>query len=205
MTDTARTSPGREWPNALYMFAVGGWLAVLQVVLFLSLVLLLSSAFLTFVTVTFSWLLGAAAGVWIPRGRWSRALLGASCLAPYVSMALLELAPFQTGLTAIHGLLAGVTALFGGQIYQQERESFRRIGALFFWENNGFVLGLILGVIGFVLFGTPFLYLAPALGLAVVVAVDQIRRPLAQKPTPPAEAEPVSVTQSEERELTTVG
>jgi hypothetical protein len=166
------------WASAAFVFDVGVWLAVLQVALFLSLELLLSSAFLTYVTVVFAWLIGAAAGVWLPRGRWTLVLLAASGAAPYLSLWLLRLAPFNTGLILVHGLLVAITALYAGQLYQQERSSFRQIGTLFFWENNGFIVGLIAAVLGFVLAGRSFLHAAPPLGLLAVVLVGLGRRAL---------------------------
>ena len=160
----------------MFVFAAGVWLGLLQVGLFLSLELLLSSAFLTYVTVVLAWLVGAAAGVWIPRGGWTLALLAASALAPMVSLLLLQLAPYQTSFIWVHGMLVTATALYAGQLFQQERRSFAHVSMLLFWENNGFIVGLFAAVGGFVLFGRGMVYLSPILGLGALGALAALRR-----------------------------
>lgn len=162
--------------EASYVLLVGVWLAVLQVVLFCALEMLLSSAFLTYLVLVLAWLVGAGLGVWIRPGRWSAAWPVAAGAAPYGVYALLARYPFATPLVWAHGALIGVTALFAGQFFQQERTTFRRIGTLFFWENTGFTLGLIVGVIGVVLGGRAFIVAAPGVGLAIVATVAMIRR-----------------------------
>ena len=162
--------------SAAFVSLAGVWLAVLQIVLFLSLQLLLSSAFVTYVVVVACWLAGAAIGVWIPRGPWSFALMVLSGLTPYASLALLAAAPYDTSLVLVHGGFVLVTALYAGQLFQQERQSFARVATLFFYENTGFVLGLVLGVVGFVLLGRGFLQAAPAVGLVTVALVAALRR-----------------------------
>lgn len=155
---------------------VGVWLATLQISLFLSLELLLSSAYLTFVVVILSWIIGGALGVWVPAGRWSLPLMLLAGLTPYASFGLLALSPYNTALIWLHGLLIMTTALYAGHFFQQERRRFDQIGDLFFWENNGFVLGLVVGVLGFVFYGRPFLYAIPLCGLIAVLAVVQVRK-----------------------------
>ncbi len=162
--------------NILYVTMVGAWLAVLQVVLFLSLEMLLSSAVMTFLVVVFAWLIGAALGVWIPAGRYTALLMGISTAAPYTVYWLLELRPFDTSLIWLHGILVGLTALLAGQFFQQERKSFRNIADLFFWENNGFTFGLLFGGLGMFQWGRAFLVWAPACGLALVLAAALLRK-----------------------------
>ncbi len=177
-TSTSTPCPSRRGGRgaaAGFVFVVGLWLAALQVGLFLSLELLLSSAFLTFVVLLLGWLVGAAAGVWITDRRWTVPLLWASGLAPYASALLLRAAPYEVGLVWLHGVLIATTALFAGHIFQRERDSFERTGTLFFWENTGFTVGLVFAMLGFVLAGRVFLHAAPAVGLAVVLAIDAAR------------------------------
>ena len=154
---------------------VGLWLAALQISLFLSLQLLLSSAYLTFVVVILAWIVGGAIGVWVPAGRWTLPLMLVAGVSPYLSFGLLAIAPYNTSLMGLHGLLITMTALYAGHFFQQERQYYKHIGELFFWENNGFVLGLILGVLGFVFYGRPFLYAIPACGLIIVLGAFYAR------------------------------
>jgi hypothetical protein len=161
--------------NATHAFLVGLWLAILQVVLFLSLQLLLSSAFETFLVVVLAWLIGVGVGVWLPAGRVHYLLLAVSGVAPYLVHALLEIAKFDTGLIWVHGILIAATALLAGQFFQQERSSFDRIGTLFFWENNGFTVGLVTAGLGMFLAGRTFLLVAPAIG-SIAVAVSTASR-----------------------------
>jgi len=164
--------------SALHAFLIGTWLAVLQVVMFLSLQMLMSSGYQTFVVVVLSWLIGAGVGVWLPAGRWHYALLGVSGTAPYLLQGLLALRRFDTSLIWIHAVLIALTALLAGQFFQQERRRFARIGTLFFWENNGFTVGLMIAGIGVFLWGRTFLLVAPAAGFVLVIASVMLRRQL---------------------------
>jgi len=168
-----------DWGGTLsvvYVFTVGVWLAVVQVALFCSLEMLLSSALVTYLTIVCAWLVGAGLGVWIPRGRWSVVLMWLTGAAPYLVYGLLARYPFETTLVWVHGVLIVGVALFAGQFFQQERTTFRQIGALFFWENTGFTIGLIVGVVGVMLGGRGFIAAAPIAGCAIVVLAGWARR-----------------------------
>jgi len=173
-----------DWGGTLsivYVFTIGVWLAVVQVALFCSLEMLLSSALVTYLTIVCAWLVGAGLGVWIPRGRWSAVLMWLTGASPYLVYGLLAWHPFETSLIWVHGVLIGMIALFAGQFFQQERTTFQHVGALFFWENTGFTVGLILGVVGIMLGGRTFITVAPGVGCVVAVLLGMGRGRIARR------------------------
>ena len=163
--------------NAVYVFLVGAWLALVQVSLFHSLQMLLSSAAITWITLLLSWFMGASLGVWIRSSRATFPLFLLACMAPYAIQLLLSQYPFSLSLLTVYAPLIGATALFAGHFFQAERRTFPRIATLFFWENTGFALGLVCGVLGLVLQGRAFLLVAPFVGFLLLVVLAWIRGP----------------------------
>ncbi len=155
-----------------FALLVGVWLASLQFSLFLSLQLLLSSAYVTYAIVIVSWIIGGALGVWIPPGRFSRILILMAGTTPYLSFWILAAFPYDTGTLAVHSLLVTITALYGGHFFQHFRHGFSRIGDLFFWENNGFILGLLVSLAGYIFWGRDFLQASPIIAMLPVLVMD---------------------------------
>lgn len=94
---------------------------------------------------------------------------------PSLSFELLAIFPCDTRLIWVHGLLFALTAPNADQFLQQERQTVEPIGVLYFAENNGFVLGIVIGVRGFVFYGRIWLYATPLRGLAVALTLNRGR------------------------------
>ncbi|MEW6279491.1 MAG: hypothetical protein AB1758_12755 [Candidatus Eremiobacterota bacterium] len=151
----------------LYAVAVGIYLACLQVAFFLSLQTLACSTALTFALVTAAWLVGSGAGVWLP-ARLHRVCLLVSVAAPWTSQVLLESFPYRLEWLPVHAALISASSVYAGVFFQALRSRFRTPGQLFFWENNGFVLGLALATLAAMQWGVDFVRSAPAAGLLLL-------------------------------------
>lgn len=125
----------------LFALLVGFWLAGLQVSMFLLLQAYCTATIPSFLAVTAGWLVGSLVGLWLPpRLAWLGICLGG--IAPCGLQAALRSFPFQPGLLPLFAGLVVCAGLYSGQFFRSEQAAFSRPARLFFWENNGFVLGL---------------------------------------------------------------
>jgi hypothetical protein len=158
---------------------MGVLFAVVQTGLFFQLQLRLTAAYPSFLTVTLAWLVGSVAGLWLGgRDRGANGFkiwMGASLLSYYLVMILLRMAPYRIELLPALGLLIVVGGIQAGHFFGANRALLESSASLFFWENNGFVLGWIVGYAGFVGFGTAFHWFAPALAGVAAYATSHAR------------------------------
>jgi len=165
-------SNNRYYP--FYPSLVGLLLGLLQIGLFFQLTFTLSSSFGTFLLVTLCWLLGSAVGALYlartPNG--TRAFLGLALLAYAACGGLLALFPFGTTLWPLYAALILLTGFYPGVFFARLSPYFTA-RALFFRENNGFIAGLVLGTILFMLAGRVVLWVLP---LAVAMVVYRLGR-----------------------------
>ncbi|MBL8131347.1 MAG: hypothetical protein JNL42_05785 [Anaerolineae bacterium] len=154
-----------------YPLIVGVLLGALQTGLFFQLTFTLSSGFTTYLLITLCWLLGGALGSSLaPRLSVSLRGLQAAMLIAYALCGVLVLLfPFNTALSPAYCLLIGAAGLYPGVFFARESTRGTARG-LFFWENNGFIIGLALTTVVFMLAGRAALWLLPA-GLALLVWV----------------------------------
>ena len=152
-----------------YPAFVGLLLGLLQTGLYFQLSFMLSSSIRTFLLVTVCWLVGSVIGIGLAK----RVRVGLSAfillaLAAYFAcVLLLGAAPFQAQLWPAYAALIMLTGLYPGVF-------FVRMGALykardlFFRENNGFIVGLVVGTLLYLLVGRAALWILPVV-LAVVL------------------------------------
>ncbi len=165
----------------LYPALVGLLLGLLQTGLFFQLTFTLSSTIGTFLLVTLCWLLGSALGVlFLGKSRISMTAFLILALAAYaVCVLMLNAAPFNTRWWLIYALLIIVTGFYPG-VFFARMSTVYRARVLFLRENNGFIVGLILGSLLFMLLGRLALWVAPAILAALVYLVgepDKLRTP----------------------------
>jgi hypothetical protein len=160
--------------NFIYPSLVGLLLGLLQTGLFLQLAFTLSSSIGTFLLVTLCWLLGSALGV-----LYAAKLLRATGIFLWLALAayaacvfMLNLAPFDTRLWPFYGLLIVVSGLYPG-VFFARMASVYQARVLFLRENNGFILGLVLGTLLFMLVGRMALWVAPLLLAGMVYALGE--------------------------------
>lgn len=161
-------------PSLIYPLVVGILLGLLQTGLFFQLTFTLSSTFGTFLLVTVCWLLGSALGVsittnWrLPIG----AFLAATLLAYAACTLLLAIAPFNTTLWPLYAGLIALSGLYPGVFFARMSPLYRA-GALFLWENNGFIIGLVCGTLAFMLAGRAALWILPLIAAFLVTVIPQ--------------------------------
>ncbi len=153
----------------LVPFIVGALLGTLQTGLFFQLTFMLSSGFTTYLFITLCWLfgggLGAAAVKHLPVSM--RQLLIVMLAAYAICTVMVSLYPFDTHYVPIYCLLIGLAGVYPGVFFAR---SSGRVTAhrLFFWENNGFIAGLVVCTVAFMLAGRLVLWVLPGV-LAVSV------------------------------------
>lgn len=128
----------------------------------------LASTALVWLLASTVWLLGSLGGLAAP-GRQADEpwwLLGAAA-AYYGLLWLASGHPYDFGM--LPWLLACVAGmgLYAGRFFRYRRDALGPAKWLFFVENTGFVLGLLLTVLGLYWFGQKLLVLAPGVGAAL--------------------------------------
>lgn len=165
-------------PPRRYPALVGLLLGVLQTGLFLQLAFTLSSGVGSFLLVTLCWLLGSVAGVlWLARLPLPTRAFLLLALAAYGGCALLvNAAPFDTRWWPVYGMLIVLTGLYPGVFFARMSPVFRA-RTLFLYENNGFIAGLALGTLLFMVAGRIALWGMPALLAALLFILREPRPP----------------------------
>jgi hypothetical protein len=158
----------------MYPALVGLLLGLLQTGLYFQLSFALSSSIRTFLLVTVCWLVGSVIGIGLAK----RVQVGLSAfillaLAGYFAcVILLAAAPFQTQLWPVYAALIVLTGLYPGVF-------FVRMGALykardlFFRENNGFIAGLVMGTLLYLLVGRSALWVLPVVLAVVLIGLSK--------------------------------
>ena len=177
--------PGKINRDGLgHVVAMGFLFAVIQSGLLFQLQLRLTAAYPSFLTVTLAWLIGSVVGLHLGRrsqgAHGFRIWMTASLLSYYLVMILVRMAPYRIEMLPILGLLIVGGGIQAGHFFGANRALLDSSASLFFWENNGFVLGWIVGYAGFVGFGNAFHWIAPALA---GVAAYALRSPVIDEMT----------------------
>jgi hypothetical protein len=165
--------------RTVYPALVGLMLGLLQTGLYLQLAFTLSSGFGMYLLVTLCWLLGSALGsLLLSRLQVSTRLFLMLAIGSYATCsAMLLLNPFATQLWLVYAALILLVGIYPGVFFARAALVYRA-GLLFFRENNGFIVGLIVGTLLLMLLGRAALWLPPVL-LAIGILV--LRMPQAQQ------------------------
>lgn len=145
-----------------YPLLVGLLLGALQTGMFMQLMFTFSSGFSTYLMMTLCWLVGSAIGVSYT-ARWTLRtgyFLLAAVLAYLLCSALLILFPFDTRLGVFYAALIVVTGVYPGVFFARLSRT-QQVASVFLWENNGFILGLVVGTVCYMLLGRAVLWIIP--------------------------------------------
>ena len=159
---------------AFYPVLVGVLLGLLQTGLFFQLTFTLSSTFGTFLLVTLCWLMGSAIGVMYMAKLTIRThiFLGMALLAYVACGGLLAVFPFGTILWPVYAALILITGFYPGVFFARMSHHYPA-RVLFARENNGFIIGLVLGTILFMLAGRIVLWILPLTAALIVIWIDR--------------------------------
>ncbi len=161
----------------LWAYLFGVELALLQTGAFFHLQVRLTAAYPSYLTVLLTWLAGSIIGLRLAKGGAAKPMVlwfGAALGAYYASYALLIAFPHDLTLLPLHGgatLAAGIAA---GVFFAAARRLFATAAPLFFWENNGFITGWIVGFVGYTLGAEDFTLVAPMVGMGLVLLFGRI-------------------------------
>jgi hypothetical protein len=163
--------------HGVYPSVVGLLLGLMQTGLFFQLTFTLSSGFGTFLMMTLSWLLGSAIGVlYAARLEFpTNQFLMLTLLAYFACAILLERLPFNTALWPLYASLVVVSGIYPG-VFFARMSSIYRTSDLFFRENNGFIVGLLVGTLVFMLVGRVALWVLPLLVAAIIMMIGHPRQ-----------------------------
>jgi hypothetical protein len=148
----------------------GFWLGVAQVSLAFALLAGAGASALLFFAFTGIWLGGGTLGGWLVRGRPVTILLGVALVISTAARILLFVVPFSTfGMVA--GLIAGgLCGAYAAAFLAERSALWANARAVLLHENNGFVLGWIVGALLLILSANVLAIVALVLGLALLVA-----------------------------------
>lgn len=164
-----------------YVFFVGVFFAILQLSYFFSLETKLSSVYFTYFTVVIFWLIGVIFGLSISEKVKEDTVRLLSVISIYIFFLLIKRFPFKLIYLVSYIPLISFSSLYAGYFFKAQRKTFRNIKNLFFWENNGFILGFIISFFGFIKSGVNFLIWAPVASLFLVKFIEYIETALSAK------------------------
>ncbi|MDZ4766788.1 MAG: hypothetical protein SGI73_19795 [Chloroflexota bacterium] len=163
--------------NRLFLPAwVGVLLGFIQTGLFLQLAFTLSSSITTYLMITLCWLVGSVFGVLVlaQRGGSLARYLLIAMLAYGACGVMLVLQPFETRLLPLYGVAIILIGVYPG-VFFQRMTPLSSARTVFFLENNGFIVGIIVSTIAFMFFGQVVLWIVPvviSLYLAFMTKTD---------------------------------
>jgi len=177
----------KAFTKGLYVTLFGVFFALLQTSYFFQLEIWLTAAYPAFLTITLGWLMGNIVGLRFDTTPWGKAIplavwLLISLGAYYLVIVLLQLFPDQRLLLPLYGVCIGLAGMLAGRFFVISRTLFSSSAKLFFMENNGFVLGWVLGFFGFVWRGhifnltAPFIFGGLNLLLLRLVSVETVEK-----------------------------
>ncbi len=159
--------------RATLAFVTGLQFSILQFCFLTILQINVSSAYLTYMTVAFAWMVGSVMGMWMKRlTPWMGIVLGA--VAFYFVHILLIFSPFSYTALVISAAGISIAAIWAGRFFVVMQSRFQSPDKMFFYENNGFLLGIIGFFVGFTTFGTSFIVFSPGIGAILLLYLNRL-------------------------------
>lgn len=143
----------RQALSALSAFTAGLYFAACQVGYFIVLEFHLSSTFVSYFSTIGLWLLGGLVGLFLPWGSLSVPLVFGGLAAYYLHGFVLSRFPYNLSVLPLSFTFIFITALYSGYFFRHARRDFGSAKALFFHENNGFLLGYVVAFTELLLYG----------------------------------------------------
>jgi hypothetical protein len=166
-----------EMIQTLYIFLCGFLFAFLQFSYFFILESNVSSSGLTYLTTTCAWIFGAILGLFIEKKQpplIEHTMLFLAIAAFYIVLLLIGRNPFDLSWFWAYMILITASGVYAGYFFNANREQYRAIKNLFFWENNGFMMGLLTSFLGFTLLGKKFHFSFPIIFFVLILTLQII-------------------------------
>ena len=158
--------------TAFYVFLCGLFFGLMQFSYFFALESNMSSARLTYLTTSCAWLLGILGGLDLSKKKrpTESEITLISLLLYYVLLTMVYNNRYDNRLLPLYVILIAGSAVYGGYFFSANQRRFSQVKHLFFWENNGFMAGILGSFLGVTLIGEPFLLYWPlALGCPILL------------------------------------
>ena len=165
-TDASPPSPNR-FRIAFLVFATGTWLALLQFSYFFLLEVHYSSRAHIYFAALFCWMTGFLLGLNLPSGKRYEQLLVVASLSYYGALAALRFYAFSPIVLPIVAICIMTGGTLAGAFFPRQQSRFAECRWLFLHENNGFVIGLLLALVGAIFHGRLLLNAAPICGMLI--------------------------------------
>lgn len=143
-----------------YAFLTGLYFSTLQFCYLILLQINISSAYLTYMIITASWLVGSIIGLWL-KNLDKNIGVGLGLFCYYSVYALVSNLPFSNLTITIAAVGSCITGLWAGRFFTFILLQYKQVDHIFFHENNGFWVGIIMFFVGFTLLGRSFVFWAP--------------------------------------------
>lgn len=154
----------------LNVVLTGVLLGQLQWGVFFMLQSYLASTAIVYLLGTSCWLIGSLIGLVVPGSRgelfWAAGMVAAYCVFAYVAAGH----PYQLGWLPVLLVLISAMGCYAGRFFRYRAGVFRAPKWLFFIENCGFVLGIVLTIAALFHAGSSALMTAPLIVSALVLA-----------------------------------
>ncbi len=172
----ARTARRPRGATALALL-VGAHLGVLQLSYTFLLEAHLTSRTVSYFAALGCWLAGVLLGLRLRRPALFLPLLLAGTGAYYLAWAIVRARSFDLRLLPAALACVAASGLLAGYFFPWAAGRFARPKLLFLHENNGFLLGSVVSLVGLVHAGARYLALAPAVAALLVAAAHLVDRP----------------------------
>lgn len=158
---------------------LGIYFALVQFAYFFLLEVYLSSRALPFFICLFFWLAGFLGGLNLKKKQAMKVLLIAGTAAYYAAMLLTRIYPFQYQILPVIGLCIAISALLPGYYFPWAAQQFSTARQLFFHENNGFILGILISLLWALFAGQALLMVSPLAGafMPAVLLLGPAKKP----------------------------
>ena len=144
----------------VYAFLTGLYFSTLQFCYLILLQMNISSAYLTYMVITTSWLVGSITGLWFEKLDRNMGV-GLGLFSYYGVHTMVSNMPFSRYTLVFAALGATVTGLWAGRFFVYILHQYHQVDRIFFHENNGFWVGIVMFFLGFTLIGRPYVFWAP--------------------------------------------
>lgn len=150
--------------NKSLAFLAGVYFAFLQFAYYFMLEAFLTSRSISFFIALLFWLIGFLIGLNIKKNGLLITLLFAGTITYYCGFFLNQLFLYNKNLLFIISIFIIVSGISPGYFFSKGGGSFAKIKDLFFHENNGFILGILISLPAILFYGSLFLKIGPAVG-----------------------------------------
>ncbi|MBI2418019.1 MAG: hypothetical protein HYV28_08985, partial [Ignavibacteriales bacterium] len=154
--------------SVIPIFSAGLFFGILQSAIYFSVLVFVTATFMGYFIIMLMWVSGAAIVLRVNFTFNIRTSLTFTLCIFYLFLLVVKTSTPSVWLYPLYGIMVLCMAFPSGQIIKLFAEKISA-GSLFLQENNGFIIGSILGFILFLKFGVRFIYLAPVIAFMLTI------------------------------------